>query len=162
MHNKPYRCFSLFLIHLMGFCSSYCEKGVETEQMHEGAPLSPPEIVAARLVLLAGDGQTGQGGEALALPVVVQVVDSAGKPLEGIHLIPEIVEGGGRIGNDTTAHTDTEKFVHDTGGLRASVLYQCFRWEAEMELWSGPDEKRQKAIDEMRTVSYTHLRAHET
>ena len=62
----------------------------------------------ACIQMLSGDMQSGRGGEALALPIVVQVVDSENTPLKGIRILQKISEGKGSIKN-TVNITDTKE-----------------------------------------------------
>jgi hypothetical protein len=60
----------------------------------------------ARVVVISGDGQTGVAGNALGLPLVVEVQASDNLPVPGAKVTFRAVTAGGRV-HDTTAVADT-------------------------------------------------------
>jgi hypothetical protein len=59
--------------------------------------LEPPGV-AARIEVLTGDNQVGQVALTLPVPLRVLVLDAEGRPLEGVPVRFEVVEGEGRLG----------------------------------------------------------------
>ena len=53
--------------------------------------------VATALELLSGDGQSGNAGEPLALPLVVQAHDRHGHPAQGVSVTFRVDQGGGSV-----------------------------------------------------------------
>jgi hypothetical protein len=74
------------------------------------------EGIAARLILVSGNGQTGQPGEVLPEPFVVRLEDLFGNPLPGQRVTAEIIKGEGTLtsssspvgGGDIAVETDRE------------------------------------------------------
>jgi hypothetical protein len=70
----------------------------------------PARPLAARLFVVAGDGQHGVAGQLLPAPVVVQVLDSTLQPLPKQTLSFQVLSGGGSVSSDT-AVTDGSGLV---------------------------------------------------
>ena len=67
----------------------------------ERAPSAPPPgAVAAALRVAAGDGQIGLVGAALPSELVVEVVDTAGRPMPGVPVRFAVVAGGGTVAEE--------------------------------------------------------------
>lgn len=64
---------------------------------------SAPPPTPAAIVKIAGDAQTGPAGVALAMPLVVQINDAQGSPLNGITVTFTITQGGGSTTTGTQA-----------------------------------------------------------
>ncbi|MEZ0230312.1 MAG: hypothetical protein ACAI25_16945, partial [Planctomycetota bacterium] len=69
-------------------------------------PFPATPVQAAGSSSSSGDNQTGIAGQALALPFVVQVVDTLGGPVEGVAVDWAMVSGGGTV---TVPHTVSDK-----------------------------------------------------
>jgi alpha-tubulin suppressor-like RCC1 family protein len=63
----------------------------------------PTSPVAARLVVLSGDGQHAVAGQPLPEPVSVQVLDSSDHPMPDQRLTFEVLSGGGSLSRDSAA-----------------------------------------------------------
>ena len=63
----------------------------------------PTSPVAARLVVLSGDGQHAVAGQLLPEPVSVQVLDSSDHPMPDQTLTFEVLSGGGSLSLDSAA-----------------------------------------------------------
>jgi hypothetical protein len=59
--------------------------------------LASLEAGPAAEVVLIGDGQTADAGSELPEPVTVQVLDAAGRPVEGQLVKFIVIEGGGEV-----------------------------------------------------------------
>jgi adhesin/invasin len=88
------------------------EVGEESGAVRVIAPESPVEVEASFTVIavassanglasLSGDGQTGPVGTALADPLVVEVTDAFGNPIEGV-TITWTAQGGGSVSAPST------------------------------------------------------------
>jgi hypothetical protein len=71
---------------------------------------------AAEIRVVGGAGQQGVAGEALAEPIVVQLLDSAGRPLRGQEIGFRVVSGGGAV-DPAGAVTDDEGKAAVSGRL---------------------------------------------
>lgn len=83
-------------------------------------------LMSASVLLVSGDAQAGQVSKALANPLVVKVVDSAGRAVSGVAVAWTVAQGGGRIAptaTDTAAASTT--VIHTTTdnlGLASAAL----------------------------------------
>ncbi len=68
-----------------------------------GGGTTPVPVSARTLVLIAGDGQTGVVGNALAVTPTVLVHDAAGNPIAGATVTFAVTSGGGSVNPATTA-----------------------------------------------------------
>jgi hypothetical protein len=82
----------------------------------ENLALPDPSAGGVELSIVGGNGQSGTVGEGLAQPLVVQVVDSSGAPIEGLPVTFAVVSGddGGQLQPDTA--------ITDSAG-RASTVW---------------------------------------
>jgi hypothetical protein len=82
----------------------------------ENLALPDPSAAGVELSIAGGNGQNGTVGEGLAQPLVVQVVDSGGAPIQGLPVAFVAVSGddGGRLQPDTA--------ITDSAG-RASTVW---------------------------------------
>ena len=82
----------------------------------ENLALPDPSAGGVELSIVGGNGQNGTVGEGLTQPLVVQVVDSSGAPIEGLTVAFVAVSGddGGRLQPDTA--------ITDSAG-RASTVW---------------------------------------
>ncbi|HEY4321241.1 MAG TPA: hypothetical protein VGM77_08700 [Gemmatimonadales bacterium] len=69
---------------------------------------------AAGVFAFSGSGQSSETGATLLLPLVARVSDSAGKPVEGVIVSWQVVQGGGSIAPATS--------TTDTAGKAAATL----------------------------------------
>lgn len=60
-------------------------------------PTPPADPFGGSMQIIAGDGQSGRAGQALAQPVRVRVVSSSQRFVEGYPLGFAVVEGGGTV-----------------------------------------------------------------
>ncbi len=60
-------------------------------------PPAPSAPAAANLVLVSGNSQSGVAGQALANPLVVEVTDSNGNPVQGVTVNFAVTAGGGSL-----------------------------------------------------------------
>lgn len=81
----------------------------------ENLALPDPSAAGVQLSIAGGNGQNGTVGEGLAQPLVVQVVDSSGAPIEGLPVAFVVVGGddGGQLQPDTA--------ITDSAGRASSV-----------------------------------------
>ncbi|MFC1726140.1 linear amide C-N hydrolase [candidate division KSB1 bacterium] len=70
-----------------------------------------PAGSTAVINIVTGDNQTGEGGEILVNPVILQVVDLNGEPAKNVKLQFNIIEGSGRIINGISIYTDNNGFA---------------------------------------------------
>ena len=100
------------------------------------------------LMKLSGDNQTGYTGAALARPLVVEVRDANGDPVEGVTVTFTVTGGGGSVNRETTqtnarGRASTRLTLGDgpgTNTVRVSVggLSQTTRFTAEATLPPPP------------------------
>src|SRR2546423_15680927 len=66
---------------------------------------SGPPPVPAAIALISGDTQTGTAGQALGVPLVVNVTTDAGRGIRGVTISWSATQGGGTVsGVSTTTH----------------------------------------------------------
>ena len=84
------------------------------------APTEALILIPASIVAVGGDEQEGVVGQALPLPLVASVVDSAGRPVPNqvVHFL--VIEGGGSVVSPSV-QTDDEGRVRQTWILGTSV-----------------------------------------
>ena len=80
---------------------------VEVEGVEPVSFTAHTRSIPTTLGKLGGDGQQGPGGEPLAEPFVVSLLDQIGSPLAGVAVTFEVAAGGGTL-SVTTVTTDPE------------------------------------------------------
>ncbi|MDE0556318.1 MAG: Ig-like domain-containing protein, partial [Candidatus Poribacteria bacterium] len=74
------------------------------------ATASAPAPVANRLEIEEGDNQSGELNRLLPSPLIVQLLDQDGDPIQGLTIAFEVTEGRGRL-SPRTARTDNQGFA---------------------------------------------------
>jgi len=63
--------------------------------------VAPPVAQADTILIVSGNGQTGEVNALLPLPFVVRVLDDSGDPMPGVDVTFSVRQGGGAMGKET-------------------------------------------------------------
>ena len=81
---------------------------------------TPPAIIPSHISKVSGDNQTGETGEALSNPFVVQFLDTSNNPINDVTVSFSIVSGGGSL-SDSSDTTDSSGRAETTLTLGSST-----------------------------------------
>jgi 5-hydroxyisourate hydrolase-like protein (transthyretin family) len=113
--TEPFECVSLCRgtdLDGDGLCSSvdpfpHCRENDAASCADEPPFPEPASRYGGALAVVAGEGQEGPVGAALAQPIVVAAVDADGRPVAGIAVALAVTEGGGAL-SATSLVTDVD------------------------------------------------------
>ena len=97
---RYFKCTAALLLVTVYFLVNCKEKGNPLNNNSGGS--------TAVINIISGNNQTGNGGEILENPVILQVVDMRNEPVKEMRLYLNIVEGNGRIIDGSSIYTDND------------------------------------------------------
>jgi hypothetical protein len=123
------------------------DEGGNTGQAEVHVRLEPPTV--PRLVVVAGDGQTGVAGSLLANPLMVALLDAADQPVAGKQVLFKVVSSDGSLDGGArqvavTTGPDGRASARFKLGTRAGVANQVV--EATVSRFRGPAVFRATAV----------------
>ncbi len=113
------------MTHLRRFPSWALMAVIAIASLRCSSDIGDPDDQPARLEVVSGDGQVGLTGEALAEPLVVQVEDDAGAPMEGVAVRWTVGGGGGvsssQVLTDAAGRASVERVLGPVAGEQTTT-----------------------------------------